>query len=318
MQPVLDNLGISRVWGCELLTYIHVDGRRKISNVDFQEQSDFFFTMVVSSNLEKRAEAFKQARLDRGLPLKLLDIVDQNRRPYSRHLAAFVEQGRLKKREKSTPQAVERMQSTLRSLDRVERFLRGTRTLVHPILNTSHWYLKKALDFREMITEKFYRFAYKEANKNMAATRVVADRDDLYDNYQLEVIRSIHKYDSDKGILKSYLDFWLRHANTNSPFDHQRQFSYTIPSARRRALQKNNWNIGGATEYNLAHELDESVMENTPVEPTVLQHTDDDFRRKLACLGLDWDMKLALVVSGIDFPASELGNAVNKTAQRKV
>lgn len=304
LQPIFFATQCYKDWSVELLNYLFLDGKRKISTLEFQEQADILFSMILAKAPEQRFLHFQALRLNRGVSFHFAFKLTELARPYHRSLAAYVNHNLLPKKQQITPQAMDRLQTLQEELTKVEQLLGGNRTVLDPALQAVSWFIEQASTYRSMIAEKYYRLAYRDAMRAWTATQVTADMDDLYSNYLMAVGRAIDRFDSHKGTLTDYLLRWLKNASVNSLFDHQYRQAYTMPSTRRRQLQKTDWiNRSGQLEQNLAQDLDENAA-NSLVVQTEDKRDADHLLGNLVHFAKDWDIKMALVASGLDFPLS--------------
>jgi hypothetical protein len=90
--------------------------------------------------------------------------------------------------------------------------------------------------------EKYTRHALNKADSYYRTVyKGMADRVDLSDlvqNFILGVNKALSKFDSRKGALTSYINNWLRDAQTSSGFEHEFGVAYQFPSTMRRFYQK--------------------------------------------------------------------------------
>ena len=87
------------------------------------------------------------------------------------------------------------------------------------------------------IIGKYARLAKKEAGKEIRATGIPVNADDLFMNMVHGILTASNRFNSDKGPLAPTIRTWLMDAALQPQFDHcGTPVAYTIPSSARRRL----------------------------------------------------------------------------------
>lgn len=168
-------------------------------------------------------------------------------------------------------------------LSECSRVLGRDRHLI-PALKTSVFWYKKALDFRDQIVEKYRRLIYKGAVRESKKSERRLEELDLFEAGYLTVARAVEKFNSNSGVLTSYLQLWLR----GVPYDASVQSIGVSHDTRSKDPKDIGWS---------------SPLDNAPTvidERVVEPHTDDGsvLRRKVSAISSDPDVRAALAVSG--------------------
>lgn len=297
VASLMESTRVVEDWAVELLAYLHVDGRKKISRLEFNAQSNELFTLLAGDSLNSRIEAFNRLKIDRGVTFHFLEVATAEYKSYSKILCASLD---ISFKRKST-HAKSRQEKYLAELERLEHHLGGSRDTLQPTLRCSAFFLTQAHEFKHMIAEKYYKLTYKDAIKSLSGTKIQADIGDVYNNYLLAVFKAIDKYDSERGVLTDYIRLWLRNAASNSMFNHQLGISHSIPPSRRRALQKSGWVLDGVREQNTSQLLDAEVMDSVSTLPQDQTEYIALIKKLKVLSKYDVDIRNVLLLSNTDY-----------------
>jgi DNA-directed RNA polymerase specialized sigma subunit len=107
-------------------------------------------------------------------------------------------------------------------------------------LNWSKAYYREYIKFRNMIMEKYVRFAWNQSQKSKFETNLVVDYEELHINYMLAVVKAIDRYDPTRGPLTACVRGWIQEAKTNPKFNHVYGQSYEMNQEKRNLIIAEN------------------------------------------------------------------------------
>lgn len=149
-----------------------------------------------------------------------------------------------------------------KKLETIERSLSMTRDQMFPAINVAQDYLELAYRFRNSIVENYIKKAHKQAHAFVKMKGNNFDFQDVSQNFLTAITRAIDKYDSSKGAITSYINWWVINAQSSSQeHDHEYGVAFTIPQLQRRKLaqgEKGDINFSVSLDALLKNKDDES------------------------------------------------------------
>lgn len=128
---------------------------------------------------------------------------------------------------------------------------RVKRSAMYRMVTLSEGYLKKFYDFRSDVLANYLRHSSAQAKSHMNANQNnQLDFLDLKQSILKAIVVALDKYDSSKGALTTYINWWVLNAQTCSA-DHEYGVAYTVPQSQKRKLAE-----GRSTEINFSVSLD--------------------------------------------------------------
>jgi hypothetical protein len=141
-------------------------------------------------------------------------------------------------------------------------------------------YLNKFYAFRSATLDNYLRHSSTQAKARITQTQNnQLDFHDLKQSILKAMVVALDKYDSSKGALTTYINWWVLNAQTCSS-DHEYGVAYTVPQSQKRKLAE-----GRSTEVNFSVSLDalkkpgEDDERNLYASLSDGHHMDDDFDR---------------------------------------
>ena len=143
----------------------------------------------------------------------------------------------------------------------IERNVCFSRERLLPAINTCSKYLDKTYEFRNVIMSNYLRHAYKQAMAFCSQRGENFDFLDVYQNLVVSVAKALGKYDSSRGALTSYVNYWLLNAQTYASSEHGHEYgiAYTIPQSTRKSMAENS---GAVADVNFSVSLDSMLAED--------------------------------------------------------
>ena len=200
--------------------------KRKLSSLPREESIDAMCQFLTTTDREEKVRLIGMMRLERSFiynyVVKFLKAVEGYVELYHLWLTAKNVQDKF---------------SHERRLEAMERSVGYTRDKLFHTIRTSHDYLELAYKFRNSIVMNYLKHAYKQA-KAFTKSKPNFDQKDVYQNFLTAITKAVDKYDSAKGALTSYINWWLLNAQTTSNNSHGHEYgiAYTIPQLQKKAL----------------------------------------------------------------------------------
>lgn len=291
LRPLAHHTRVIQHWLAEMLPLAVSDGRRKLSRTQTRDQ--FVTSCYIAINTtdpDQLMETVDKLKIERN---QIFHLVIKVQEICNTYLDDMMIVAQTKSHTKRTFHR-NRMQ-------KVEDLLQTDRNHWHQALLTMNWWIDLAFNFKQMVAEKYYRLAYKKALEAEHGTRLSISLADLYNNYILAIYRAIDKYDSDNGMLASYVQMWFKNASSNPDYDHEINIAFTIPASQRRLLQRQNWtNRKGQAIMNIANPIDEQILET---EAGTIQT--NELAEQLSDLGQKLDLDLFMLLNNIPYRLTE-------------
>lgn len=210
-----------------LLSITTRNRKRKVSSVDRNIAiSCLCKALAVSDPVEKLAQ-IKQARIERWFIHVFIAKLLKELYPFvSLYEKALVCTNKLER--KSLERRVRVIADSIGSKN-VERLYVSVRN--------AKVYMDKFYAYRENVVQHYLKHSSKQANmyvKSKGGAGYVYE--DVRQTIIKSVLLAIDKYDSSKGALTSYVNWWIWNAQTCAAPEHEYGIAYTIPQTQRKKL----------------------------------------------------------------------------------
>lgn len=242
IQEVLDTLihqavsPIIRTSDVFDLQVIHILGsttrnrKRKLSSLPRDESIDTMCQFLVSDSGEEKVRLIGAMKLERGF---VYNFVVRHNREAAGYIELYQDHvGQVK------PDRLVDLRMAA-----IEASVGGARDTLYMALLNSRDCLELAYKFRNTIVMNYHRHAFKQAKAFVKNKGANFDFKDVHQNFLTAVTKAVDKYDSSKGALTSYVNWWLLNAQTssNSTHGHEYGIAYTIPQLQKKSLaEKSN------------------------------------------------------------------------------
>lgn len=118
------------------------------------------------------------------------------------------------------------------------------RSTLYTTYNNVSAYLKCFYTFRASVLENYQRHSSSQAKSHMVSSpNSQIDYGDLRQSILRSILTALDKYDSSMGALTTYINWWIRNAQTCS-YDHEYGIAYVVPQAQKRKM------VDGTTDMN--------------------------------------------------------------------
>lgn len=123
------------------------------------------------------------------------------------------------------------------SLDLIAESVGCDRQGLYRIMNITQSYLTKFYNYRAVILGHYVKHSSNQAKQYIRSNSALNfDFKDARQSILKSILIAIDKYDSNKGALTSYVNWWILNAQTSSTSDHEYGIAYTIPQSHRKKI----------------------------------------------------------------------------------
>lgn len=256
VQEVLDFLLIesltplvvtSEIFDLQIIYLLGLTAKNKKRKLSALPREEFITSMchsLITNDREKKINILAQSKIERGFIynfiVNFLSETDGYVELYQKYLVAF---------------GAEKIRLDLK-LKTVEQSVGSTRGKLFSTINTARDYLGLAYEFRNSIVSNYVKFAYKQAKAFCSMKGSNFDFQDVYQNFLAAITKAVDKYDSSKGALTSYINYWILNAQTCPKNGHGHEYgvAYSVPQLRKKQMA-----LGDTGDANFSVSLEQVV-----------------------------------------------------------
>ena len=277
INPLCTTTSVVKCYVASILFQTAQDNRRKVSTLPKQECVDFLFNAVIQPK-NKTASLIKRSRLERGIQSKIVEEIHNSLSTYDSVLEV---------KKKRTLEANRDLVKTGAKLSRIGA-----------ALSWSKAYYKEYISFRNMLMEKYVRFAWNLSQRSKFETSLTIDSEELHANYMLAVAKAIDRYDPDKGPLTACIRWWIQEAKIDPKFSHVYGQSYDLSADARKQMSD-------SSQSSFSEEIDDKT--DSISKDSILQRMEDaeDVSNLLKFLCKTNGTKIARVLYEIPYVLNE-------------
>jgi hypothetical protein len=181
--------------------------RRKVSFLNRHDFPSLAITFLLQNTPEGRLKAYRNLSLDRGICIEFIKLFHSNLDSYIKACNCELLNPGTGKFDISYALQVKLL---------MEESLKADTPLLN-VYSESHFWLAKALDFKEIIVEKYTRLCLNTAKFDYEDYfKCQLQLDDIISVYLTAVSRAIDKCDSKQGVLTTYIKNWLKTGRTQA------------------------------------------------------------------------------------------------------
>ncbi len=226
LKPIIEASDVFNVQIAYLLACTSQNRKRKLSALPREEFMSLMARALVTQDRLLRFDLISIAKIERSF---LYNFVVKFLKYSSDYLSVY--EAYLRAR---TAFDRDRLDKKLKIL---ENSLTLSRDRLLPAIHTARDYLDMAYTFRNSIVENYIKMANKQARAFVKMKGDNFDLNDVRQNFLTAVTKAIDKYDSSKGAITSYINWWVLNAQAGSQdHDHEYGIAFTIPQLQRKKL----------------------------------------------------------------------------------
>jgi hypothetical protein len=123
-----------------------------------------------------------------------------------------------------------------KQLDARANAISCTRHEIYRILTVSYDYIGSFYKCRSWVLDHYVKHASRQAKIHINSGKGKFDFFDVRQSILKSILLALDKYDSSKGALTSYINWWIFNAQTCNISEHEYGVAYTIPQIYRRKI----------------------------------------------------------------------------------
>lgn len=240
LEPIVLYSDIFDIQVAHLLAVASTNRKRKLSAL---EREDFISKLcnALYKKGEEKLEILRGCKIERGFVynfvVNFLKHTHGYRDLYCEHLMC---------------PDFKKKQILERRLTVVETNVGFTREFLYQTIGLSESWLELAYSFRNKIVMQYQKHSLKQAKSFCDMKGENFDFNDVSQNLLTAVTKAVDKYDSGKGALTSYINFWILNAQTyaNPEHGHEYNVAYTIPQIHKKNIA--GVNTSGSTNFSVS------------------------------------------------------------------
>lgn len=227
LRPLIQSSDIFDIQIIYLLTNTACNKKRKLSALPREQ----FFTVacnaLITADPDRKHELVSQAKIERSFVYNFIVNFLNSVSAYKDIYVEFLTSMDFQKRKYFD-----------RQLSVIESSVSIPRSRLFPLINVCTEHLEHMYQFRNRIVGQYLRHAYKQAISFCKQKGENFDFEDVYQNLLAAITKAVDKYDSSKGAITSYINFWILNAQTysNSSHGHEYGIAYTIPQMQKKQI----------------------------------------------------------------------------------
>lgn len=219
-----------------ILTVVATNRKRKLSALDRTDLIANLVTCLTTTDRQEKFELFRSCRVERSFVHGFLrNLINDNRtflQEYPKFLAGDKD-----------------VQVQLNNQAHVN--LGTTRANMWRVMQHANSYLEKFFEFRGKILNNYVKLSNSQTKSHISCSpNSLLDYGDLLQSILKATLVALDKYDSSKGALTTYVNWWVLNAQTSST-EHEYGVAYTIPQSHKRKIAEQ-----GSADVNFSVSMD--------------------------------------------------------------
>lgn len=247
LRPLLKSSDIFDIQLMYLLTNTACNKKRKLSALPREQFFTTACNALITTDPDRKHELVSQAKIERSFVYNFIVNFLKAVESYKDVYVEFLTSSDFQKRKYFD-----------RQLAVIEKSVSIPRSHLFPLINICTEHLEHMYRFRNRIVGQYLRHAYKQAISFCKQKGENFDFEDVYQNLLAAITKAVDKYDSSKGAITSYINFWILNAQTysNSNHGHEYGIAYTIPQMQKKQIAGNG---ASPVQVNFSVSLDKLV-----------------------------------------------------------
>lgn len=228
LEPIIRHSQVFDIQIAHLLGVAATNKKRKISALVREDFIVRLCNVLTTTDLDRKIDLLSNAKIERSFVYSFLVNFLTETEGYTDLYTRYL----------TCSEHMERTRLDLK-LQAIERTVGFTRDHLFSTLNICRHYVDLAYTFRNNIVEQYLKHGYKQAHAFCKQKTGNFDFKDVYQSLMTAITKAIDKYDSSKGALTSYINYWILNAQTysNANYGHEYGIAYTMPQLQKRNVQ---------------------------------------------------------------------------------
>lgn len=258
LEPIIKYSQVFDIQVAHLLGVAATNKKRKISALPREDFIDRLCNVLTTTDLDHKLDLLSKSKIERSFVYSFLVNFLKETEGYTDLYVRYLTCS------DHTDKSV--LDKKLRTIERTVGF---SRDHLYSTLNICSHYVDLAYTFRNSIVEQYLRHGYKQAHAFCKQKSGLFDLKDVYQSLMTAITKAIDKYDSSKGALTSYINWWILNAQSysGSDYGHEYGIAYTMPQIYKRNVQGTK-----AAQVNFSVSLDSVSSESDEDSAADLKH----------------------------------------------
>lgn len=229
LEPIILNTDVFDAQVSYILALVSANRKRKPSSLHRDRIIELLCRFLVSTDRAEKFKLLREARLERSF---LHVFASRFLSRYEGYSDKYAKMMLVSHRERLLVKG---------ELDR-DAMLAGcnNRQGLYRIMTIGSAYLKKFYECRSLVLDHYLKLSSSQAKMYIQANGTNFDFYDVRQSILKSVLVAIDKYDSNKGALTSYINWWILNAQTCGTSEHEYGIAYTIPQSHRKRIAEKN------------------------------------------------------------------------------
>lgn len=256
LRPLVTNSNIFDSQLVFALSFIAKNKKRKISTATRSECINYLTRALLAEDTDEKLFYIQKARLERSMIYVFVKkLLDANYAPFMEMYSTFLSKH-------GDPDSDPLYVIKLRKIRAIKNALGcSKRSDLFKLFSGCSEALMVYNSYIESVVAQYYKLCSQQAKFFVDTnTSNQFSFKDVRQNFLTNVLIALNKYDSSKGALTSYINFWLLNAQTCASGSHEYGIAYVVPPQHKRklALEK-----GAGHAINFSISLDSKVEDET-------------------------------------------------------
>jgi len=229
LEPIILNSDVFDEQASYILALVSANRKRKPSSLHRDRIIELLCRFLVSTDREEKFKLLREARLERSFlhvfATRYLTRYGDFAAHYQKMMLARSSDRLLIKGDLDTT---------------AQQSGCDNRQGLYRVVTIGNDYLKKFYECRARVLDHYLKLSSKQASIYIKANGANFDFHDVRQTILKSVLLAIDKYDSNKGALTSYINWWVLNAQTCGTAEHEYGIAYTIPQSHRKKIAEKN------------------------------------------------------------------------------
>lgn len=228
LEPIIVNSTVFDVQLVHLLSVASTNKKRKISALPREVFINKLCIALTTTDVTLKLECLATSKIERGFVYNFLVNFLNSAEGYTELYTKYLVCGNHSERV-----------SLSRRLAAIETALSFSRANLFQVLNRCRKYVDLAYEFRNKIVCQYIKHAYKQAHTYCKSKGKNFELAEVQQSLMAAITKAIDKYDSSKGALTSYINYWILNALTyaSANYGHEYGTAYQIPQTQKKSIQ---------------------------------------------------------------------------------
>lgn len=225
LEPIILNSDVFDAQVSYVLALVSANRKRKPSSLPRERIIELLCKFLISTDRAEKFKLLREARLERSFLHVFISRFLKRYEPYVVSYRKFVIAS-------ARERAVQKANLDALALDAGCE----TRAGLYRILTIAFPYLNKFYECRSLVLDHYLKMSSRQAKIYIQANGGNFDFHDVRQSILKSILLAIDKYDSNKGALTSYINWWILNAQTCGTSEHEYGIAYTIPQSHRKRI----------------------------------------------------------------------------------